>query len=267
MQIISVIFTLLILPGLASAQSKDIAPISVCADAKKSATCLTGDTLIRALYGKGLVRTSLGWKVRNDLFVNPVLGKQVQYGENVVALFVVEEVKPDPDNNRPDGHSVAPNMAIAMFNWVDGNWKLLSQAKGLQGVGGWGALNVDHLIVHIAGHQQYLIEIPSGYTGQGITESFSVLYASFSPTGKPSALIKELGSITTSSDGCASGFDGQVHEEGELIVFFKEQQYPDLILYKTQSSCDATFFKKTLPPQIFVFDKKSETYRPKNQKN
>jgi hypothetical protein len=219
------------------------------------------------LYGKGLVRTSLGWKVRNDLFVNPVLGKQVQYGETSAALFVVEEVKPDPDNNRPEAHASTPNMAIALFNWVDGTWKLLSQAKGLKGVGGWGSLNVDHLIVHIAGHQQYFLEIPSGYTGQGITESFSVFYASFAPNGKPSAVLKELGGITTSSDGCASGFEGQVHEEGELIVFFKEQQYPDLILYKTQSSCQAAFFKKTLPPQFFIFDKKSESYRPKNQKN
>jgi hypothetical protein len=267
MQIAAVIFSLLIFPGVASAQTSEIAPISVCMDAKKPSSCLTGENLIRTLYGKGLVRTSLGWKVRNDLFVNPVLGKQVQYGETSAALFVVEEVKPDPDNNRPEAHASTPNMAIALFNWVDGTWKLLSQAKGLKGVGGWGSLNVDHLIVHIAGHQQYFLEIPSGYTGQGITESFSVFYASFAPNGKPSAVLKELGGITTSSDGCASGFEGQVHEEGELIVFFKEQQYPDLILYKTQSSCQAAFFKKTLPPQFFIFDKKSESYRPKNQKN
>lgn len=254
-------------PLMALAQNAEPAPILVCADAKKSSSCLTGDNLVRSLYGKGLQRASLGWKVRNDLFVNPVLGKLIQYGETSIALFVVEEVAPDPDNNRPDGHPSVPNMAIALFNWVDGTWKLLSHAKGLQGVGAWGFLNVDHLIVHIAGHQQYFLEIPLEYTGQGITESFSVFYASFSPNGKPSSLIKALGSITTSSDGCASGFKDQVHEDGELVVSFKEHQYPDLVLYRTQASCEAVFFKKTLPPQFFVFDKKSESYRPRNQKN
>ena len=267
LQIVAVIFSLLIVPAVASAQTKEIAPIAVCVDTKKSSSCLTGDNLIRTLYGKGLVRAPLGWKVRNDLFVNPVLGKLIQHGETSVALFVVEEIKPDPDNKRPEGHASVPNMAIALFNWIDGVWKPLSQAKGLQGVGAWGRLNVDYLTVHVAGQQQYFIQIPSGYMGQGIIESFSVFYASFTPNGKPSTLIKELGSITTSTDGCASGFEGQVREEGELIVFFKEQQYPDLVLYRTQASCEAAFFKKTLPPEFFAFDKKSESYRPKNQKN
>jgi hypothetical protein len=120
-------------------------------------------------------------------------------------------------------------MAIALFSWTDGAWKLLSHAKGLDGVGALGFLNVDRLIVHIAGYQQYFIEIPSGYTSQGITEFFSVFYASYNPNGKPSPLIKELGTITTSSDGCVSGIKDQVHEVGELIVYFKERQYPDLI--------------------------------------
>ena len=164
MQIVTVIFSVLIMPVVASAQNTDIAPISVCVDAKKSSSCLTGDTTIRTLYGKGLVRASLGWKVRNDLFVNPVLGKLVQYGENFNALFIVEEVTPDSENNRPDGHPSVPNMAIALFSWTDGAWKLLSHAKGLDGVGALGFLNVDRLIVHIAGYQQYFIEIPSGYT-------------------------------------------------------------------------------------------------------
>lgn len=266
-QIVTVIFSLLIMPVVASAQNTDIAPISVCVDAKKSSSCLTGDTTIRTLYGKGLVRASLGWKVRNDLFVNPVLGKLVQYGENFNALFIVEEVTPDSDNNRPDGHPSVPNMAIALFSWTDGAWKLLSHAKGLDGVGALGFLNVDRLIVHIAGYQQYFIEIPSGYTSQGITEFFSVFYASYNPNGKPSPLIKELGTITTSSDGCVSGIKDQVHEVGELIVYFKERQYPDLILYRTKTSCETAFFKRTLPAQLFVFDKKSESYRPKNWKN
>jgi hypothetical protein len=35
--------------------------------------------------------------------------------------------------------------------------------------------------------------------GQEITESFSMVCASFGPNGKPSSLVKELGSIMTSS--------------------------------------------------------------------
>ena len=262
-------FTSLIAPTATAGQTAETIPITVCADAKKSSSCLTGDNVIRTLYGRSLTRASLGWKVRNDLFLNPIIGKLIEEGEIPVALFIVEEVAPDPNNNneRLDGHASAPRMTIALFNWLDGAWKLSSHTKGLAGVGAWGHLNVDGLIVHVAGNQQYFLEIPSGYMGQGIMESFSSFYANFAVNGKPSPAIKELGSITTSVDGCGSGIKDQVHEEGQLVVSFKEQQYPDLILYRTQGSCEGPLFKKTLPPEFFIFDKKSDSYRPKNKKN
>lgn len=255
-------------PLLASAQSAETTPISVCADENRASSCIQGDNVIQSLYGLGLERTSLGWKIRNGLTVNTVLSKLIREDENLSALFILEEITPDPDNedNRPLCHACVPRMTIALFNWVNGDWKLLSHTKGLDGIGAWGILNVDDFTLHVTGSQQYLLEIRSAYMTQGITETSSGFYATFDPNGKPSTSLRSLGSVITSVSSCASVFSDSAQESSQLVISFKPQQYPDLILYRTQAGCETSYAKKTLAPQVFVFDKKVNTYSLSNQK-
>lgn len=255
-------------PLFASAETAETTPISVCADENRATSCIRGDYVIQSLYGFGLERNTVGWKVRNDLMVNTVLGKLIRADEALSALFILEEITPDPDNegNRPPCHACVPRMTIALFNWINEDWKLLSHAKGLEGIGAWGVLNVDDLTLHVTGSQQYLLEIRSAYITQGITETASGFYASFDPVGKSSASLRPLGSVITSVSSCASVFSESAQESSQLVVSFKPQQYPDLILYRTQAGCERPRVMQTLAPQIFMFDKKTNAYKAASQK-
>lgn len=269
--LIQTIITLLIMlgaPALASAQDAETKSVAVCADAEKASSCLHVESVVQALYGLGPERTTLGWKIRNDLVVNTVLGKLVREDETEMALFILEEVTPEPDNedNRPLCLACVPRMTIALFNWMNGDWKLLSHAKGLEGIGAWGILNVDDLTFHVAGSRQYLLEIRSAYLTQGITETSSGFYASFDQNGKASSSFRALGNVITSVSSCASVFSDSAQESSQLVISFKPQQYPDLILYRTQASCEAPYAKKTLTPKVFIFDKKTNAYGLNNQK-
>ena len=255
-------------PLLANAQTAETASISVCADDKKALSCLQGDSVIQSLYGVGQGRTALGFEINDKLTVNAVLGKLIQEDATTNALFILEEITPAPDNenNRAQCHACVPRMAIAVFNWTNDEWKLLSHAKALDGLGAWGALQVDDFTVHVAGSQQYLLEIRSAYLNQGITETSSGFYASFDENGKPSPSLRALGNVITSISSCGSVFSESAQESSQLIVFFKPQQFPELILYRTQAGCEAPFTMKTLAPQVFLVDKKANVYRPVSQK-
>lgn len=255
-------------PLLVSAQTAETMPISVCADESRASSCIQGDNLIESFYGLGLERTALGWKVRNGLTVNTVLGKLIREEENLSALFILEEITPDPgsEESRPLCHACVPRMMIALFSWVNGDWKLLSHAKGLEGIGAWGRLHADDFTLHVTGSEQYLLEIRYAYLNQGITETSSGFYASFDPNGKSSSSLRSLGNVITSVSSCASVFSDSAQESGQLVISFKPQQYPELILYRTQASCGSPYAKKTLTPQVFVFDKKANVYSLSNQK-
>jgi len=225
----------------------------VCVDQQRKRSCITAQSaLALVLPGARHIKSEALLSQRKSarlVYLQPLSLS----GSQSLALGMTEVVEKDASNgSRPECRGCAPNMIISVFEASQGIWRLAAQSQELDGVGGWGELRIDAKTVDL-GRRRLLIQMETGFTGQGVTETASAFYfADLEPRGRQLRPVIDIGFIPTGAYAC-DGLMGQEasNSQTQVLILARGNLMPDFLTVQTEIPCDGSKAAESGPPLLY----------------
>ena len=250
------VVALMLLPLLAFARNEKVA--SVCAEPERKRSCITVQIAL-ALVFPGVRQTNAEVMLSERRSARLVYLQPLSMaGSELLALGITEVVEKDvATGSRLDCHGCAPNMIVSVFESTKGIWRLAARSKELDGVGGWGELHTYGIKTVDLGRRHLLVEMGTGFTGQGVTQTASAYYlANLEPLERLRRSIIDVGSISTGLYGC-DGDPPVGISQTEVLVLRRRDLMPHFLAVETQTSCDGRQAAESGTPVFYWINPKT----------